>query len=230
LLGVTFDRIVKFGLETRTSDAIRKGVDEQRARLAELEKMASDLEASTGEGVDTRVKAIEDLLEDGGADDRNQADQLLKSLTGMIDSWKVRDQEQQLREKFANSDEQILQLLDANDTERRRRYATLSNEFKTAIARADLSLAETRYKAIESLEWSLLREQPSFWVGLYNYLVAQLSSGPRAAEARMPIEQGKAALARNDLDGLRTACIALVKLLPDRGEQQLPSVLTSHLA
>ena len=229
LLRQTFDRIVKFGLETRSPDSIRKDFDDQKSRLAELERMASDLEGDAGGDVDTRVQAIEQLLTEGGADERNQADQLLKGLTGMIDGWKVRDQEQQLREKFVASDQQIRALLKPDDEGRRKRYATLRLEFLAAMERADLPLSENRYKAIEALEWSLIREQPTFWKNLFENLCQQLESGPKALEAREPIEKGRAAIRNNDISALSDACIQLIQLLPERGQQQLPNVLISHI-
>src|SRR5262249_3727204 len=152
--------------------------------------------------IDTRVQVIQDLLDEGGADERNQADQLLKNLTGMIDTWKVKDQEQNLRQEFDASDEQIRDLLKKDDTERQRQFAALTDEFSGAISRADLQTAQSKFKAIKELEWELIREQPGFWVQIFNYLCEEVLKGPNAAEARIPIDQGKSAINRNDLPGL----------------------------
>jgi molecular chaperone DnaK len=230
LLDQTFNQIVKFGLETRTSQDIRKDVEGQRARLAELEKIANELDKSQEGGIDSRVKVIEDLLEEGGADERNQADQLLKNLTGTIDNWKVRDQEDLLRQQFVASDEQIRKLIKDDDKERQRQHAALSDEFSTAIARADLQLAEAKFKAVKELEWALLREQPGFWIRLFEYLSKEVLKGPNAAEARIPIDQGKAAINRNDLKALVQACMTLIRLLPKQEQAQLPLIVKSHVA
>ena len=196
--------------------------------MAELEKLAAELEATEEGGVDTRVKAIEDLLEEGGADERSQADQLLKNLTGIIDSWKVKDQEEHLRTAFAQSDERIRELMDRGDAERQRQHTALAEEFRGAMARSDLQLAEAKYKALESMEWALIREQPGYWKALFDYLSVEVLKGPNAAEARIPIDNGKAAINRNDLQALVEACMALIRLLPQQAE--IPSLIKSHVA
>jgi len=96
------------------------------------------------------------------------------------------------------------------------------------MARADLQLAETRYQAFEALEYELLREQPSWWMSLFEYLCKKLEGGP--PEANLKMEDGRSAIKRNDFPGLRTACIQLINLLPARNKQELPSVLRSHLS
>ena len=230
LLDQRFDQIVKFGLEVRQSEDIRKDMEGQKARLAELDKLASELEATEEGGVDSRVKAIQELLEEGGADERNQADQILKNLTGIIDTWRVKDQEDHLRQEFATSGAEIRNMLAEGDKERQRQFAALSDEFSVAITRADLRLAETRLKAIKELEWELIREQPGYWAALFEYLCQEVLKGPNAAQARIPIDQGKSAIDRNDIEALAQACIALIRLLPRSQQEHLPMVIKSQVA
>src|SRR5262249_32428537 len=99
-----------------------------------------------------------------------------------------------------------------------------------AIARADMQLAEAKYKATKDLEWSLLQEQPRFWMALFEYLCEAVLKGPHAAEARIPIDEGKAAINRNDIGGLVQACRQLIQLLPEGQESALPAVVLSHIA
>lgn len=231
LLDQTFAQIVKFGLETRSSQQIRKDVEGQQSRLAELEKMASKLEQEDGEGgIDDRIKVIQDLLEDGGADERNQADQILRNLTGMIDTRQVKGREEQLLEQFDASSLRILELLTDNDREESRQHVALSGEFNAAVARADLQLAESKLAAVKALEWALIRQQPGYWASLFEYLCQEVPQGPRAGEATVPIEQGRAAVKRNDLQALHQACMALIRLLPQQEQAQLPTVVRSHVS
>ncbi len=230
LLDRKFEQVAKFGLETRSAQEIRRDVTGQRERLAELNRMAAELEQSQDGGIDSRVLAIEELLEEGGADERHQADRLLKGLTGMIDSWQVRDQERHLREQFADSHAQIAQLLDPKDQERGRRYVALAAEFNAALARADLHLAETKFKSVKELEWALLREQPQFWIAFFNHLSEEALKGPHAAEARIPIDQGKVAVNANDLQALVHAAMSLIRLLPRTEQAELPLIIKSQIA
>ncbi len=229
LLDMTFSHIVKFGLRVRQAEDIRREVDDQKARLAELEKLAGELEQTEEGGVDQRVKVIEDLLEEGGADERNKADHLLKNLTGMIDAWKVKDQEAMLRQRFANCSGQIRALLKQNDHERQRRFAALAEEFVGAISRADLQLAEAKLKTLQELEWGLIQEQPGYWKALFDYLCPEVLKGPNAAQARIYIDQGKSAINRNHHGDLVRACLALIPLLPERQQAQIPTIVLSQV-
>jgi molecular chaperone DnaK len=229
LLGQTFRQIVKFGLETRSAEAINDGVKSQRERLAELQKMADSLGDSEGE-IDVRVRLIEELLEEGGSDERNQAGQLLRKVTGLIDALEVKDKEASLIQQFVASSKRVGELLGSENAKRGRQLAALSIEFQAAIDRADLRLAEAKFKAVQDLEYSLLREQPGFWRGLFDYLCEEVLKTPRASEARIPIDEGKAAINKNDNQGVIQACLALIRLLPQSQQRKIPDSILSTVA
>jgi molecular chaperone DnaK len=229
VLDQTFRQIVKFGLETRSAEAINDGVKSQRERLAELQKMADSLGDSEG-AIDDRVRLIEELLEDGGSDERNQAGQLLQKVTGLIDSLELKDKEANLTQQFVASSDQVRQLLDHNDAKRGRQHAALCVEFQSAIDRADLRLAETKFKAVQNLEYSLLREHPGYWRALFEYLCKEVLKTPRASEARVSIDEGKAAINKNDNQGVIQACFALIRLLPPSQQNKIPDSILSNVA
>jgi molecular chaperone DnaK len=227
LLNQTFGEIVKFGIETRSSGEIRQEVKGQRARLAELEKMADELIDSPDVDVDDRVNLIEELLDEGDADDLNQADQMLQKVTGLIDSLEVKDKESNLVRQFGETIESVRQLLAQGDAERARQMGALSEEFKNAMERADYKLAETKWKVAQSLEWSLLQEKPEFWRAWFEQLSAAVLQTENAAQARVAIDQGKSA--GNNLHALVQACIELTRLLPHEQQHALPDVIRSHV-
>lgn len=229
LLHQTFRQIVKFGLETRSTEAIHDGVKSQRERLAELQKMADSLGDSEGD-IDGRVHLIEELLEEGGSDERNQAGQLLQKVTGLIDALEVKDKEASLTQQFVASSRQVQELLGSDDAKRTRQHAALSIEFQAAIDRADLRLAEAKFKAVQDLEYSLLREQPAYWRALFSYLCKEVLKTPRASEARIPIDEGKAAINKNNNQGVIQACLALIRLLPQSQQQKIPDSILSTVA
>lgn len=230
LLGQSFTDVVKFGLETRDSREIHQDVEGQRARLAELERVADDLAGDPDADLDGRVRLIEELLEDGGTDERTQADQMLRKVTELIDSMEVKDRKGRLREAFAEAEEVVGSLLADGDRARALQIEALAEEFDQAVRRNDLQLAETRVKAADDLRWSLLRERPEYWRQLFDDLCRVVLAGPNAAEARVPIDAGKVAVARNDVGALVEACLELIRLLPQGEEAALPTALLSHVA
>jgi hypothetical protein len=121
-------------------------------------------------------------------------------------------------------------LLADGDRARALQMEALAEEFDEAVRRNDLQLAETRVKAADDLRWSLLRERPEYWRQLFDDLCQVVLAGPNAAEARVPIDAGKVAVARNDVGALVEACLELIRLLPQGEEAALPTALLSHVA
>jgi molecular chaperone DnaK len=220
LLKQTFREVVKFGIETREPVEIRQGVEDQRARLAELQKMAEELEGAPEGDVDESVRLIEELLEEGGADEVNQADQVLQKMTGLIDGMETKDKEGSLAQQFEATSGSVKELLGRQGGERARQMRALSEEFKDAVERADLSLAETKLKSARELEWGLLQETPDFWISLFDSLCAIILRSEKAAEAQAAVERGRAARDRGDIQTLAQICVQLLQLLPK--EQQPP--------
>ena len=83
-------------------------------------------------------------------------------------------------------------------------------------------------KAAQDLEWALYQREPRYWYDLFDYLCRQLENGPKAAEARLPIADGKAAMQRDDLGALVDACLLLIPLLPERSV--VSAAILSHVA
>ena len=228
LLDQTFGEIVRFGLEARSPEAIRDGLADQQHRLAELERLADDLETAEEGEVDANVRMIGELLEDGGADERIQAGELLRRMTGLIDTMVSVDAGANLMQQFADSEARSWSMLQAGDVELEKELTALAAEFYAAIDRADFELAETKLKALIDLEWGLIRRQPQYWYDLFEYLCVEVLKGPNAAEARIPIDAGKAAAQRNDLSALVEACLSLIRLLPE--QPAVPAAILSHVA
>lgn len=220
MLERTFREVVKFGIETREPVEIRQGVEDQRARLIELQKMAEELEGSPEGDVDDSVRLIEELLEEGGADEVNQADQMLQKMTGLIDSLETKDKEGSLARQFETTTGTVNNLLGRGGGERARQMRALSEEFKDAVERADMSLAETKLKAARELEWSLLQQSPDFWLSLFDSLCAMTFPPEKAAEAQVAIERGKSVRARGNIQSLVQICVQLWQMLPQ--EQRAP--------
>ncbi|HVG19625.1 MAG TPA: Hsp70 family protein [Blastocatellia bacterium] len=230
LLDQTFREVVKFGIETRKPVEIQQGVEDQRARLAELQKMAEQLEDTPETDVDDRVRLIEELLEEGGADEINQADQMLQKVTGLIDSLETKDKEGSLAQQFEVTVGSVNELLDNKDVERARQLKALSEEFQNAVERADLRLAEAKLTMARELEWELFKETPGFWVSLFDSLSEAVLKTEKAAEGRVAIDHGNAARSRGDLNTLIQSCVQLSRLIPREQKPAILHEIESHIS
>lgn len=229
LLDQTFREVVKFGIETRDSTEIRQSVDEQRARLLELEKMADELQATSDENIDERVRSIEDLLEEGGSDDINQADRILKNLTGLIDSFEEKDKQGNLIQHFEAKKVSIVGLLQGKNNEQTRELGALAEEFQNAVERADYRLAEAKLKAVEDLEWSIWQELPEYWIAVFENLSDAVMRSENAAQGLVAIDRGKVAINNQNWQALVRVCIELSKLLPQEQQPMVPDVVRAHI-
>lgn len=229
LLDQTFRKVVKFGIETRDSGEIRQSMDEQRARLLELEKMADDLQATSDENIDDRMRFIEELIDEGGSDDINQADQMLKNLTVLIDSFDEKDKRGKLVRDFEAINASVIQLLNGKNNEHSTELRALADEFQNAVAKDDHRLAENKLRAVEDLEWSILQEMPEYWIGLFQNLSDAVLKTENAAQARIAINRGQSAITNRNWQVLVESCIELSKMLPQGQVRQLPSAIVAHI-
>lgn len=229
LLDQTFQEVVKLGIETRNSEDIRQNFDQQRERLRQLTELADGLEEGGDENIDDRVGLIEDLLDEGGSDDINQADQMLKNLAGLIDSFEEKDKQNKLLQDFEARKININQLLKGKDTKQIREINALSEEFQNALDRGDHSLAEAKIKAADDLELSIYFEMPEFWIEQFNILSNQVLATENASRALAVIDRGKDAIRRQKWQVLVEVCLALVKLLPQKQQSKVPGVIAGIL-
>lgn len=230
LVGQTFDEVISFGLESSNADRIKQDIDQQRARLTELERMADDLDEAPAAEMDERVRMIEELLEEGGRDDLNQAGQLLRKMTMWIDSWEGESRKQHLIKEFESTAASVRSLVENQNAEELRQLNALSREFHNAIERLDFRLADARLQAAKQIEWSVLQRRPEYWNALFAYLSDKILQTERASEARIAIDRGKSAVNQSDLHALIQACLELIRLSPAEAEEAIPDVIRSHVA
>ena len=230
-LDQTFGEVVQFGLEARGEAELRVDADAQQARLRELLGLAESIENEPGGNgaLNADLQAIDELLEDGGADERIQVGEMLRNLTGMIDKMEADTTGADLSDRFQASYRQCWALFpEQGDEQLKRESNAIYDEFFEAIARSDFDIAKARFDAIETIEWRLIQREPQYWRDLFESLSNQALNGPNAAEARIAIDAGKSAAMQDNLADLVDACMELIRLLPER--TNLPAAVLSHVA
>ena len=109
------------------------------------------------------------------------------------------------------------------DVYKRQEYGTASDkqklpahmkEIQKAIEEKDSDLLRKRIGQMDSFYWSILLEQPGFWVGCFNYAKEDISSSRNKSESEEAIRQGERAIQNNDVPGLKAAVRKLWDLSP----------------
>jgi molecular chaperone DnaK len=229
LLNQKFQEVVKFGIETRESSEIRQGITDERERLRELERLADKLSDPMDDELDDRVRFIEDLLEDGGSDDLNQADQMLRGVTKLIDSLETKGKEGSLIEQFESTRQGILGFIQGKNNEQSSRLSALSDEFVNALERGDHVLADAKWRAAKDLQYEIWQETPEYWIAIFEHLSEAVLKTANSAQGLVAIDRGKAAINSKNYNKLVEVCIELSRLLPDDKQTELPASIQAHI-
>jgi len=109
---------------------------------------------------------------------------------------------------------------DAND---KQKFPLHKKEIQKAIEEKDSDLLRKRIAQMDSFYWSILLEQPGFWVGCFDYAKEDISESKNKSESEDAIRQGERAIQNNDVDGLKAAVRKLWELSPST-QQKTPGL------
>jgi molecular chaperone DnaK len=96
-------------------------------------------------------------------------------------------------------------------------------EIKKALDEKDSDLLRKRIDQMDGFYWSILLEQPGFWVSCFDYAKEDISSSKNKSESQEAIRQGQKAIQNNDVDGLKAAVRKLWDLSPST-QQKTPGL------
>jgi molecular chaperone DnaK len=97
----------------------------------------------------------------------------------------------------------------------------LEQQLHDAIARRNIHQTRRCIDEMMTLEFSILRNQPWFWVLLFQDLQQRRSQMRDQRQAQILIRQGNDALLNNDLSSLQESVIGLIQLLPHDEQQRV---------
>jgi molecular chaperone DnaK len=222
-----FDDVVRFDLEARSADDVKSSFAGQKDRLAELASLADGL-AAGGERPDARIADIEALLDEGDRDAVDVADQLVRTLTVELDAAASARSGAVAKRELEDALTRARSIIgDHGAADERRVLAALDSEIRGALARGDLDAARARTEDLHSLELAIVVRQPGFWSGLFGSLCERVAARDGATAQ---IQQGKAAIARDDLSRLPEICRSLLDLLPSAEQAELAPAIRSDIA
>lgn len=149
--------------------------------------MAEELEDSTQETVDARVKEIEQLLEEGDGDSLDVAEQLIRRVSTSVDVYQESNQHALMVNSFTNIRKETEKLFkELGYGHEQKVINALNEEFENSIARDDFITAESKLNDARALYMRTFTLTPKFWIGMFGYLVnhiQQTGDGGDAAQA-----------------------------------------------
>lgn len=108
-------------------------------------------------------------------------------------------------------------------TSDKQKLPTLKKEIQDSIDEKDSDLLRKRIDLMDSFYWSILLEQPGFWVGCFDYAKEDISSSRNKNESEEAIRQGQRAIQNGDVAGLKAAVRKLWDLSPST-QQKTPGL------
>lgn len=177
------------------------------------------LEENISQGIE-EIRADVRAAEGGDADAMQKADGNLKELRQKLDSienlakWPVALKEYNVVVKDC---EEIVASYGNNDD--KDQLPSMKKEAEKTFANQDINRLKKITEEIIGIRWAVLFRQPGFWVSAFQEIKKDPGSFTNQHRAKELIDEGSAALQRQDLDSLKSIMFELWDLMP-RDEQE----------
>ncbi len=172
------------------------------------------------------IPEIENLLISGEVD----PDSSLKAKNRILDFKTILDYAEEALEwpTLVNEADEIIKksediVGEYGDSNDKQKFSMHKREIHKAVEEKDSDLLRKRIAQMDSFYWSILIEQPGFWVGCFDYAKEDISESKNKSESEDAIRQGERAIQNNDVDGLKAAVRKLWELSPST-QQKTPGL------
>jgi molecular chaperone DnaK len=202
---------------------LRAQVQSEQARIKELEDLVPVEKArELGPRVE---RAVEEALA-GDEEAARHAQSLLHEQQTMLDAASDRARMPALESEWRRRLPEASELISEYGTEADRdQLHAIEADGRLALDDRDPAGLDRSLRRLQDLYQRTLMSQPGFWVGFFQEMVEHQAEMSDPATARVLVQQGRAALDRQDLDALRQAAIGLWELLPAARQARVRSPL-----
>jgi molecular chaperone DnaK len=224
LLDQTFPLVIGDVNEPIPDVAVLRGqLEAQRERLDGVTDLASVGEApALLSEAEHALAAAEQRDDDAARKTQRRIQELRTQLDRSYDQARL----PLMQSEFEELIPQVRQLLaESGDATTQRQAETLVEDIARALGDSDASAVSLRMEQLRQLYFSVLLEQPGWWVGFYQDLVEKQSQFQDTNLAKVLITDGRKALERQDIDALRQVCGRLWSLLPSAGRAGMSRAL-----
>jgi molecular chaperone DnaK len=227
-----FEVVANLVIEPGKISDLKSEFSKDKQKFEELsDKAANETDSKASKILDqivseNMVTEIENLLISGEVD----PDSSLKAKNRILDFKTILDYAEEALEwptLVKEADEIIIKAEDIcdeyGDANDKQKFPLHKKEIQKAIEEKDSDLLRKRIAQMDSFYWSILLEQPGFWVGCFDYAKEDISESKNKSESEDAIRQGERAIQNNDVDGLKAAVRKLWELSPST-QQKTPGL------
>ena len=230
ILGQTFDRVVRFGLQAQSADDMMQSLEVQKQRLDELETLADSLDNAVAP--DPTLAMIQELVDEGDRDALDKAASMLRQMTITIDEQESGAKTDRLVKDFEQlkADYSAWEAKHGRANQHKGEIEPVNDEFYDAVAHGDVDVAEARLRALRDLFMGFLYSIPEYWQELLKSLAKHHQKIGLTQQSTDLIESGKEASKSQKIAALAPICIELIQLLPAEHRKDDSVVkLASHI-
>jgi len=215
--------------KANSSDILKERLAKEQKRLESLHDEADKAEDRAAGKVlgeierDDSLKELRRRMRDAEGDfvAGEQCDKMLLDLACQIDKVEADLKWPALVKEVQNLDRELHEMVTEHGTRPQREKAeNLHEQAEEHIQAKKSERLKKTSERMHELYREILFEQPGFWTGFFRNLERDepLMSDP--ARARRIITHGRQAIAENNLNALRNACIQLAQMLPREVSEQ----------
>ena len=219
LLDQTFLAKIQLGADQPDAESLDREMEVERERLAGLTQY---IPAADTRDFHEELRATERKVDAARGGDEDQAQSAHANLQEIQKRLDVIEKSQELPQAIAEAREESEMastvVMEYGDAGHKGRLHALIRDLDEAVSRQSLTEVRRAGEKLSRLRFEILRTQPGFWIGYFNYLSAEAHRWTDAHRAEQLIRQGRANLVQEDFGALRTTIFELTELLP--GEER----------
>lgn len=205
-------------------NVLRQDIAREEERLEKLKEKAAYIDEPQATKninqieTENTVRDLEHLVEAGQIDKaaldacQKRLQDFRASVDRVEDALELPSLIEEARETFTGTKAVVIE---NGSVQEKQKLAILHKELDQALASKDLELIKTKVEDLNSLKYSILTKQPSFWVGFLLYLEEKRDSMRNPSQVESLLNQGRQAIDDKDLPKLQAAVRQLLNLLPD---------------
>ena len=224
ILDEEFEGVLKLNKQVADRQTLASNAEKEKKRVAEIRKKVAETGDTRASGLLRKVdqehleREVDSTLLASGTDPdaADKCESRILALRVCLDDiecalewpYLIREAEALIKE----TDDIIKKY--GKDADKKN-FLILEQETGAATGSRDSDVLRRKINEIESLQVRVLREQPGWWVAVFENLCERKASMKNASQATSLISEGNRAIDNSDLDELKAVIQKLIVLLPE---------------
>lgn len=220
LLDEEFEAVIDYKTKDTELRELQQQYDAEAKRLDDLADKANETDDDNAKAVIERVPDMEEVSKlldaaKGDPDSANKAEKRLLEIRIQLDKAEDMLKWPALVSEAHKALDDLDALIDQHGNGgHRERAEKLREQVKDLIEQKRSEPLRKKLEQVADVHREILFEQPGFWLGFFNYLVAEQAKMSDQQSAERLISQGRQYITKGNVQGLRNVVAQLLGLLP----------------